>query len=75
MQSTRDDYKGLFGTAVSPYVKHVLFTGYIIIGRVCKRELQRNGYEWAWVERSGKDTRQAIRDKINACFFKEENVF
>jgi hypothetical protein len=50
------------------------YTGYII-GRVCERELQRNGYEWARVERSGKDTRQAIRDKINACFFKEENVF
>jgi hypothetical protein len=42
---------------------------------VCERELQRNGYEWAWVEGSGKDTRQATRDKINACFFKEENVF
>jgi hypothetical protein len=55
------------------YVKHELFTGYII-GR-CERELQRNGYEWAWVEGSGKDTRQATRDKINACFFKEENVF
>jgi hypothetical protein len=36
------------------------------------RKSTSNGYEWAWVEGSGKDTRQATRDKSMLVFLKRK---
>jgi hypothetical protein len=42
---------------------------------VCERKLHSNGYEWAWVGGSGKDTGQATRDKSMLVFLKRKMFF